>query len=142
MGLSEDDCTVWKFHDFSIMQILREINFKDFWSAKSAIWTHLEALNFHFYECLHFFQNWFHVKTELHKILQFPHCVPKRKSPISSLILHTVCRTYFYKFIKMQKYLRISLNPSTVSGRKICFWIWPKKALQISRLSQVAHICT
>ena len=34
--------------------ILREINYEDFWSAKSAILTHLEALNFGFYEFLHF----------------------------------------------------------------------------------------
>ena len=46
--------TVCKFHDFSITQILREINFRDFRSAKSAIWTHLEALNFDVYEFLHF----------------------------------------------------------------------------------------
>ena len=38
---------MWKFHDFSITQILREI--------KSAISTHLEALNFDFNEFLHFF---------------------------------------------------------------------------------------
>ena len=38
--------TVWKFHDFSITQILREINFRDSKSAKSAIFTHFEALNF------------------------------------------------------------------------------------------------
>ena len=47
-------CTVWKFHDFSITQILREINFGDSRSAKSAILTHLEALNFDFYGILHF----------------------------------------------------------------------------------------
>ena len=41
-------CTVWKFHDFSITQILREINFWGFRSAKSAILTHLEALNCNF----------------------------------------------------------------------------------------------
>ena len=33
--------TVWKFHDFSITQILREINFWDSTGAKSAILTHL-----------------------------------------------------------------------------------------------------
>ena len=38
--------TVWKFHDFSITYILREINFEDCVSAKSAISTHLEAMNF------------------------------------------------------------------------------------------------
>ena len=46
--------TVWKFQDFSIIHILREINFEDSKSAKSAILTHLEALNFDFYEFLHF----------------------------------------------------------------------------------------
>ena len=40
-----DIITVWKFHDFCIVQILREINFEDSWSAKSAILTHLEAKN-------------------------------------------------------------------------------------------------
>ena len=47
-------CTVWKFQDFSITQILREINFEESGSAKSAILPHLEAVNFDFYEFLHF----------------------------------------------------------------------------------------
>ena len=46
--------TVWKFHNFSITQILREINVEDFSSAKLAILTHLEPLNFDFYRFLHF----------------------------------------------------------------------------------------
>ena len=46
-------CTVWKFHDFSTTQILREINFWNFRSAKSAILTNLEALKFDFYEFFH-----------------------------------------------------------------------------------------
>ena len=46
--------TVWKFHDFFIIQILREINFEASWSAKSAILPHLEALNFDLYDFLHF----------------------------------------------------------------------------------------
>ena len=37
--------TVWKFQGFSITQILREINFWDSKSTKSAIVTHFEALN-------------------------------------------------------------------------------------------------
>ena len=41
---------MWTFHDFSITHILREINFWDFSSANSGILTHLEALNFNFYE--------------------------------------------------------------------------------------------
>ena len=32
--------TVWKFHDFCTIEILREINFEDSRSAKSAILTH------------------------------------------------------------------------------------------------------
>ena len=45
---------MWKFHDFSITQILREINFGDSRSAKSAILTHLKALNFDFRDFLNF----------------------------------------------------------------------------------------
>ena len=45
--------TVWKFKDCFIAQILREINLGDSRSAKSVILTHLEALNFDFYEFLH-----------------------------------------------------------------------------------------
>ena len=40
--------TVWKFHNFSTTQILRELNFLDSRSAKYAILKHLEALNFDF----------------------------------------------------------------------------------------------
>ena len=46
--------TLWKFHDFSITQILREINFGYFRGAKSANFTHLEALNFDIYVFFHF----------------------------------------------------------------------------------------
>ena len=46
--------TVWKFDNFSIIHILREINFGNFRSTKSAMSTHLEVLNFDFYEFLHF----------------------------------------------------------------------------------------
>ena len=53
---------MWKFHNFSITQILREINFGDFRSEKSAILPHLEALNFDFYELLHF------MKVEINQI--------------------------------------------------------------------------
>ena len=41
--------TMWEFHDFSITQILHEINFGDSRSARSAISSHLEALNCDFY---------------------------------------------------------------------------------------------
>ena len=46
--------TVWKIHDFSSTQILCEISFGDSRRAKSAILPHLEALNFDFFEILHF----------------------------------------------------------------------------------------
>ena len=46
--------TVWKCHDFFITQILREFHFVDSGRAKSAILTQLEAVNFKFYEFLHF----------------------------------------------------------------------------------------
>ena len=45
---------MWKFHDFSIAQILREVNFGYSRSAKSAILVHSETQNFDFYEILHF----------------------------------------------------------------------------------------
>ena len=45
---------MFKFHDFSISYILREINFWDSRSVKSAILTHLEALNFDIYAFLNF----------------------------------------------------------------------------------------
>ena len=44
--------TVWKFQDFCITEILREINFEDSRSAKSAVFAITEALNFDFYEFL------------------------------------------------------------------------------------------
>ena len=37
-------CTVWKFHDFAITQILREINFGEFRSAKIAVFANLGLL--------------------------------------------------------------------------------------------------
>ena len=52
--LTGDGLTVWKFQDFSVTQILREINFGEFKSAQSAVFAILEALNFYFYGFLHF----------------------------------------------------------------------------------------
>ena len=45
---------MWKFHNFSITQIFREIHLGDSRGAKYAILTYLEALNFDFYDFLHF----------------------------------------------------------------------------------------
>ena len=58
--------TVWKFHEFSITQILREINIGDSTSAKSAILTHLEALNFEFYGFLHFLKAGMYQMYQIH----------------------------------------------------------------------------
>ena len=55
---------MWKFHDFSITQILREINFGDCRGAKSVILVHSQALNFDFYQILHF------LKAELAEFYQ------------------------------------------------------------------------
>jgi len=41
---------VWKFHGFSITQILREIIFGNSRGAKFAILAHSQALKFDFYE--------------------------------------------------------------------------------------------
>ena len=54
--------TVWKFQNFSIIQILRETKVGDFRGPKIAILTHLEALIFDIYEFLHF------LKTEITKL--------------------------------------------------------------------------
>ena len=43
-----------RFQNFSAAQVFREINFGDSRSAKSAIFTDLEALNFDFDEFLQF----------------------------------------------------------------------------------------
>ena len=37
---------MWKFQDFSVTQILREINFEESRSYKSAVFAIIEALNF------------------------------------------------------------------------------------------------
>ena len=55
---------MWNFHDFLISQILREINFGGSRSAKSAIITYLQALNFDFHGFLHF------LKAEIYQINQ------------------------------------------------------------------------
>ena len=56
---------MWKFQNFTVTQILREINFGDSKSAKSAILTHLEAPNFDFHGVLHFLKAEIHQMTKL-----------------------------------------------------------------------------
>jgi len=75
---------MWKFHDFSNTQILREINFRDFTNAKYPISTHFEVLNFDSFEFLHF------LKAEIYQI-------HKIKAP--KMTNTTVFRTY--KFSKI-----------------------------------------
>ena len=52
---------MWKFHYFSITQLLREIKLDDFKCPKTAILTHLEALNLDFNDVFHF------LKSEIHE---------------------------------------------------------------------------
>ena len=47
---------MWKFYDFAIIQILREINFGHSKSAKYAIFAILEALDFDFYDLFALFE--------------------------------------------------------------------------------------
>ena len=58
--------TVWKFHYFCIIQILREINIEDSWSGKLAILPHLEAQNFDFNEFLHFLKAEIYQMNKIH----------------------------------------------------------------------------
>ena len=64
--------TMWKNHDFPITQILREINFRGSRSAKCAILTHIEALNFHLYEFWHFLKSPKMAKTAVLELLDSP----------------------------------------------------------------------
>ena len=55
-GTKTKICETDDYTNFSISQILREINFEESRSAKSAIVTHLEALDFNFHEFVHAFK--------------------------------------------------------------------------------------
>ena len=57
---------MWKFHDFPITQILREINFEDSKSAKSAFLTHFESMNLEFYEFLHLVEAEIYQMSKIH----------------------------------------------------------------------------
>ena len=56
---------MWRFGDFTVTQILREMNFEDSRSAKAAILIRLDALNFDLYEFLHF------LKAAITKLIKF-----------------------------------------------------------------------
>ena len=60
-----------KLQDFCITEILREINFEDCRSAKSAILSHLEALNFDFDELLHFLKALIYQMNKIHSPLKW-----------------------------------------------------------------------
>ena len=59
---------MWKFQKFSIIKILREINFRDFRSENFAILPHVEALNFDFYEFLHFLKAEIYQMTNINSL--------------------------------------------------------------------------
>ena len=59
---------MWKFHNFSITQILREINFADSRGAKYAILARLQALNFDLYEFLHLLNPDFYQMDKIHRL--------------------------------------------------------------------------
>ena len=59
-------CTVWKFHNFTITQILREINFGAFLRCKMSHFSHLETLSFDFCEFLHFLKAEIHQNNKIH----------------------------------------------------------------------------
>ena len=85
---------MWRFQDFCIIQILREINFEDSWSVKSAILPHLKALNFNFYEFLHFLKDEIYQRNKLRrpkmaKTVVF--ALLESKKLISRKILHEMC---------------------------------------------------
>ena len=65
--------TLWKFYHFSITEILREIKFGDSRSAKSAILTHSDALNYVFLVNLAFqkLQKCIKIKIQSPKICLF-----------------------------------------------------------------------
>ena len=61
---------MWEFHTFSITQILQGINIWDSRSAISVILTHLEALNFDFYEFLHLLKVEFYQSVQKRPFLE------------------------------------------------------------------------
>ena len=98
---------VWKFQDFSITQILREINLWESRSVKSVILTHFEALNFDFYAFLYLLkaeirQKWKFSATNCVKmtnftLLEFPKLVSRKIRVIEKLWnFHTVLTLHFY----------------------------------------------
>ena len=70
-----------EIHDFSITQILCEIKFGNSRSTKSAIFTHLEAMDFDFYEFSYF------LKAEIYLIykIQQPKMTKKTTSKFSKI---------------------------------------------------------
>ena len=132
-------CTVWKFKDFSVIQILLEINFDDSRSSKSAFLTNLEALDFDYNEYLHF------LKAEIcqmNKIESLQNCkkwhfdkfhVPKNwfhgKSEQKNPEIFTLCIIYSVirrkrlnppKFWIFARFLKTPLRPA-------CVLFWKQK---------------
>ena len=63
-SLIENMHTMWKIQDFSVTQILREINFGHFEAQRTDILTILAALNLVFWEFLTFFSVKFFLKSK------------------------------------------------------------------------------
>ena len=57
---------MWKYHDSSLTQILREINFEESRSTKSAILAHSETRKADFHEFLHFLKAVIYQNNKIH----------------------------------------------------------------------------
>ena len=94
--------TVRKFHDFPITQFLREIKVGESRVSKSAISTHLEALNFDFCEFLHF------LKAENDKD-EFTQCGKFRiflslRFYVKTILLFRSLKNYHFDFFNTSKF--------------------------------------
>ena len=130
--------TVWKFRNFSITKILREINFGDSSSANSAILTHLEAPNFDFFNICTFWRvkftkstNFREPKTAKTAVLQLPHSPKlishkiwmKEKSRKTNLLLQFGQKLKFCTFKSHFAKVILKLDMS--------FWIWISRSLTL-----------
>ena len=109
--LTNNSChTVWKFHDFSITQILREIKIEDSRSAKSAIFINLEALNFDFHAFLHFLKYEIDQKFKIQSLknckngnfehLECPKLISRKILMIQKSEIFTLCVSCLFTIVK------------------------------------------
>ena len=132
---------------FCIIQILREINFKDSWSAKSAILPHLTALNCDFCEFMHFLKGVIyqmnkihtHKKVKMAKTAIFAFLGPtkliSRKISLIQKIMNLphynseICTFYYFpSSLCLQEWLKWSQMTSVLSRVLLIFrnerWWW------------------